>query len=154
MFSLALGCALSTITVSCTTSQSVVSQSADLSKYKYASVINNDTYHIPAELMEYEIMLFDAVEASRLKLISDMRLYELTPEQQAQLLIVKYGVNIRQEETCGDGQFHRLSFRSSCRLMPWCIPTLGISSSADMKGAIKRAEEQISQTFPKKINKL
>ena len=58
MFSLALGCALSTITVSCTTSQSVVSQSADLSKYKYASVINNDTYHIPAELMEYEIMLF------------------------------------------------------------------------------------------------
>jgi hypothetical protein len=127
-----------------------VSQSADLSKYKYASVINNDTYHIPAELMEYEIMLFDAVEASRLKLISDMRLYELTPEQQAQLLIVKYGVNIRQEETVVTVNFiDYLSGRpvASCR---GAYSTLGISSSADMKGAIKRAEEQISQTFPKR----
>lgn len=127
-----------------------MSQSADLSKYKYASVINNDTYHIPAELMEYEIMLFDAVEASRLKLISDMRLYELTPEQQAQLLIVKYGVNIRQEETVVTVNFiDYLSGRpvASCR---GAYSTLGISSSADMKGAIKRAEEQISQTFPKR----
>ena len=39
---------------SCTTSKSVVSQNADLSKYEYASIINNDTYHIPAQLMEYE----------------------------------------------------------------------------------------------------
>ncbi len=95
-------------------------------------------------------MLFDAVEASRLKLISDMRLYELTPEQQAQLLIVKYGVNIRQEETVVTVNFiDYLSGRpvASCR---GAYSTLGISSSADMKGAIKRAEEQISQTFPKR----
>lgn len=50
---------------SCTTSKSVVSQNADLSKYEYASIINNDTYHIPAQLMEYEIQLFDAVEGNR-----------------------------------------------------------------------------------------
>lgn len=79
IYSLMLACTLTTTTLSCTTSRSVVSQNADLSKYRYASVINNDTYHIPAELMEYEIMLFDAVEASRLQLVSDMRLYELTP---------------------------------------------------------------------------
>ena len=30
---------------SCTTSKSVVSQNVDLSKYEYASIINNDTYH-------------------------------------------------------------------------------------------------------------
>ena len=59
---------------SCTTSKSVVSQNVDLSKYEYASIINNDTYHIPAQLMEYEIQLFDAVEGSRLKLINDMRI--------------------------------------------------------------------------------
>lgn len=40
---------------SCTTSKSVVSQNVDLLKYEYASIINNDTYHIPAQLMEYEI---------------------------------------------------------------------------------------------------
>ena len=90
LYPLMLVFVFSTTIASCTTSKSVVSQNADLSKYRYASVINNDTYHIPAELMEYEIMLFDAVEASSLQLVSDMRLYELTPEQQSKLLIVKY----------------------------------------------------------------
>ena len=39
----------------CTTSKSTVSNNVNLSNYEYASIINNDTYHIPAELMEYEI---------------------------------------------------------------------------------------------------
>lgn len=147
-FTLILGCVLSMAISSCTTSKSVVSQNADLSKYKYASVINNDTYHIPAELMEYEIMLFDAVEASRLQLVSDMRLYELTPKQQSELLIVKYGVNIQPEETVVTVNFiDYLSGRPivSCR---GAYSTLGFSSSADIKGAIRRAAEQISNTFP------
>ncbi len=79
---------------SCTTSKSVVSQNADLTKYEYASVVNNDTYRIPVELVEYEIQLFDAIEQSRLKLVSDMRIYELSQTQQSQLLLVKYGVKI------------------------------------------------------------
>ena len=91
LFSLLLLC-------SCTTSKTVVSQDVDLSKYEYASIINNETYHIPAELMEYEIQLFDAVESSRLRLISDRRIYELTPQQQNRLLLVKYGVNQNDEE--------------------------------------------------------
>ena len=70
----------------CTTSKSTVSQSVDLSKYKYASIINNDSYHIPAELMEYEIQLFDAVESSHLQMVNDRRLFELSPEQQQELL--------------------------------------------------------------------
>ena len=71
----------------CTTSKSTVSQSVDLSKYKYASIINNDSYHIPAELMEYEIQLFNAVESSQLQMVNDRRLFELSPEQQQELLI-------------------------------------------------------------------
>lgn len=53
----------------CTTSKSTISSGVNLAKYEYVSIINNDTYHIPAELMEYEIQLFDAVENSRLKLV-------------------------------------------------------------------------------------
>ena len=33
----------------CTTSKSTVSTNVNLSRYEYASIINNDTYHIPAE---------------------------------------------------------------------------------------------------------
>lgn len=84
---------------SCTTSKTTVSRNVDLSKYEYASIINNDTYHIPAELMEYEILLFDAVEDSRLQLVGDHRIHELSPEQQSRLLLVKYGVSQNEQET-------------------------------------------------------
>ena len=49
--------------------------------------------------MEYEIQLFDAIESSRLKLVNDIRIGELSPNQQSKLLMVKYGVDILEEES-------------------------------------------------------
>lgn len=139
------------IATSCTTSKSTVSQNVDLSKYEYASIINNDTYHIPAELMEYEIQLFDAVENSHLQLVSDTRIYELTRSQQEKLLLVKYGVNIKQEETVVTVNFIDYSTGrpvASCR---GAYSSLGVAgAAADIKGAIKRVSKQISETFPQK----
>lgn len=133
----------------CTTSKSTVSQHVDLAGYEYASIINNDTYHIPAELMEYEIQLFDAVENSHLKLVSDARIYELSRSQQEKLLLVKYGVSIRQEETVVTVNFIDYSTGrpvASCR---GAYSSLGIAGAAtDIKGAIKRVAMQISETFP------
>lgn len=132
----------------CTTSKSTVSRNVDLSKYKYASIINNDTYHIPAELMEYEIQLFDAVEDSRLELVNDVRIYELTRQQQEQLLLVKYGVNAKPEETVVTVNFiDFLTGRpvASCR---GAYSTLGVAgASYDIKGAINRVAKQIASTF-------
>lgn len=135
---------------SCTTSKTTVSQNVDLNKYEYASIINNDTYHIPAELMEYEIQLFDAVENSHLKLVSDARIYELSPSQQEKLLLVKYGVNIQPEETIVTVNFIDYSTGrpvASCR---GAYSSLGVAGTAhDIKGAINRVAKQISDTFPK-----
>lgn len=135
----------------CTTSKSTVSQHVDLAGYEYASIINNDTYHIPAELMEYEIQLFDAVENSHLKLVSDARIYKLSRSQQEKLLLVKYGVSIRQEETVVTVNFIDYSTGrpvASCR---GAYSSLGIAGAAtDIKGAIKRVAMQISETFPNK----
>lgn len=135
---------------SCTTSKTVVSQNVNLSKYGYASIINNDTYHIPAELMEYEIQLFDAVENSRLKLVSDARIYELSPEQQKKLLLVKYGMNVQQEETVVTVNFIDYDTGRpvvSCR---GAYSSLGVAgASHDIKGAIKRVAQQIATTFSK-----
>ena len=134
---------------SCTTSKSVISQKADLSRYEYASIINNDTYHIRAQLMEYEIQLFDAIESSRLKLVNDIRIGELSPNQQSKLLMVKYGVDILEEESVVTVNFiDYLTGRpiASCR---GAYTTLGFSVSADIRGAIKRVAKQIAETFPK-----
>ena len=127
---------------SCTTSKSVISQKADLSRYEYASIINNDTYHIPAQLI-------DAIESSRLKLVNDIRIGELSPNQQSKLLMVKYGVDILEEESVVTVNFiDYLTGRpiASCR---GAYTTLGFSVSADIRGAIKRVAKQIAETFPK-----
>ncbi|MDE5918494.1 MAG: hypothetical protein K2H05_03165 [Duncaniella sp.] len=133
---------------SCTTSKTVVSQNVNLSRYEYASIINNDTYHIPAELMEYEIQLFDAVENSRLKLVSDVRIYELSADQQKKLLLVKYGVNVKQEETVVTVNFIDYDTGrpvASCR---GAYSSLGVAgASHDIKEAIKRVAKQIAETF-------
>lgn len=134
----------------CTTSKSTVSNNVNLSKYEYASIINNDTYHIPPELMEHEILLFDAVENSHLKLVSDVRIHELSHSQQEKLLLVKYGVNVKPEETIITINFiDFLTGRpiASCR---GAYSTFGVAgASHDIKGAIKRVAKQISETFPK-----
>lgn len=134
----------------CTTSKSTISKNVNLAKYEYASIINNETYHIPAELMEYEIQLFDAVENSNLKLISDARIYELLPSQQEKLLLVKYGVSIQPEETVVTVNFIDYSTGrpvASCR---GAYSSLGVAgASHDINGAIKGVAKQISETFRK-----
>ena len=131
----------------CTTSKSVVSQGANLSKYKYVALIDNDTYRIPPELIQYQIQLYDAVERSGLTLINQYRINELTRDEQSALLLATFGVTTSQEETIITVNF--IDFDSdrplaSCR---GAYSTLGISSNADIKGAIKRVGEQISKTF-------
>ena len=97
--------------------------------------------------MEYEIQLFDAVESSRLELISDFRIYELTPQQQKKLLIVKYGINQTENESIVTVNFiDYMTGRpvASCR----GAFGLGIDYGSDLKGAIKRVAKQIAITFP------
>lgn len=136
------------VLAACTTSKSTISNNVNLAQYEYASIINNETYHIPAELMEYEIQLFDAVENSRLKLVSDARIYELTTAQQKKLLLVKYGVNVQQEETVVTVNF--IDYETgrpvaSCR---GAYSSLGVAGAGhDIKEAIKRVAKQISETF-------
>ena len=136
------------LVASCTTGRSVVSQNVDLSKYRYASIINNDTYQIPAELMEYEIQLYDAVEGSGLELVSDMRLYELQPRQREQLLLVKYGVSISEEKTVVTVNF--IDYSTGRPVVSCSAATTSlVSYQYEMNGAIKNVANQIAKTFQK-----
>lgn len=134
------------IFAACNTSRSVVSRDADLSKYEYASVINNETYRIPARLMEYEMQLFDAIARSGLELVSDMRIDDLSPEQKSKLLIVKYGLDITEHN-----KFVLVSFLdyetgrpvATCRgECPFKLYT-----NDELNGAIEKVGEQVAKTF-------
>ena len=138
---------LSMLLASCTVSKSVVSQGADLTKYKYVTVIDNDTYRMPSELVQYQIQLYDAVEKSGLKMVSQYRTHDLTPEEQSTFLVAKFGVSARQEETVVTVNF--IDFNTDRPLVSCqgAYSTLGISANADIKGALKRVGEQISNAF-------
>lgn len=138
---------LSMLLASCTVSKSVISQGADLTKYKYVTVIDNDTYRMPPELVQYQIQLYDAVEKSGLTMVSQYRTHDLTPEEQSTLLIAKFGISARQEETVVTVNF--IDFNTDRPLVSCqgAYSTLGISANADIKGALKRVGEQISKAF-------
>lgn len=138
---------LSMILAGCTVSKSVVSQGADLTKYKYVTVIDNDTYRMPPELMQYQIQLYDAVEQSGLKMVGQYRLGDLTEEEQSSLLLAKFGVVVKPEETVVTVNF--IDFNTDRPLVSCqgAYTTLGISIDSDIKGALERVGEQISKTF-------
>lgn len=138
---------LSMILAGCTVSKSVVSQGADLTKYKYVTVIDNDTYGMPPELMQYQIQLYDAVEQSGLKMVSQYRLGDLTEEEQSSLLLAKFGVVVKPEETVVTVNF--IDFNTDRPLVSCqgAYTTLGISVDSDIQGALERVGEQVSKTF-------
>ena len=119
---------LSMVLASCTVSKSVISQDTDLTKYKYVTVIDNDTYRMPPELVQY-------------------RMGDLTQEEQSALLIAKFGVSARQEETVVTVNF--IDFNTDRPLVSCqgAYTTLGFSANANIKGALRRVGEQISKTF-------
>lgn len=131
---------------SCNTSRTVVSEGVDLSAYRYASIINNETYRIPAELMEYEIQLYDAIDRSNLRMVSDMRIYELSPQEQDALLLVKYSVSQTDEYVMVTVNFIDFSTGRpvvSCKGR-FCT---GLTFEDNMKGAIMKVTDEISKTF-------
>lgn len=139
---------VSLIFVSCgTTSKSVVSTGVNLAKYKYVSLIDNDTYRMPAELIQYQIQLYDAVERSGLTMVNQYRIGELTQDEQSSLLLATFGVDVRKEETCVTVNF--IDFNTGRPLVSCkgAYTTLGINQDADIKGAIKHVSEQITKTF-------
>jgi len=140
---------LSMVLASCTVSKSVVSQGANLTKYKYVAVIDNDTYRMPPELVQYQIQLYDAVEQSGLTMINQYRIDDLTQEEQSSLLLAKFGVVIRPEETVVTVNFINFNTDRPLASCQGAYTTLGISRVSDIKGALKRVGEQISKTFNK-----
>lgn len=135
---------------SCVSSKSVVSRSADLSRYAYVSVLEDDTYQMPAELLEYQIMLYDAVEASGLKLINAHRIYDLTQAERDKLLMARYSLTPGQGKAEPEITITFTDYLTG-RPLATCRAryTLGLTHQADLKGALKTVAKEVYNTFHK-----
>lgn len=133
--------------VSCTASRTVVSNSANLEKYKYASLTDVMNYSGSAALMDIEVKVYDALESTRLEMIGDKRINELSFEQKKQLLLVRFSASQNDEESIVSVNFVDYMTGkpvASCR----GAFGLGWDKNGDMKGAINRVVEQIKKLFP------
>ena len=75
---------------SCTTDKTMIAKGVDLNKYGYASIVKGQTIHGTETDIEIEPGIYDALEATRLKMIGEHRLNDITEEQKEQLVLVKY----------------------------------------------------------------
>lgn len=142
----AFTCAILLVWVGCTTNRTVVSDSADLEKYKYASLTDVTSYSGSASLMDLEVKIYDAVSETRLEMIGDKRIIDLSPIQKSQLLLVRFSASQNDEESVVSVNFVDYMTGkpvASCR-GAWA---LGWNRDGDMNGAVNRVTKQIKKIF-------
>ena len=75
---------------SCSTDKTMIAKGVNLNKYEYASIVKGQTIHGTETDIEIEPGIYDAIEATRLTMIGERRLTDLTEQQKERLVLVKY----------------------------------------------------------------
>lgn len=130
----------------CTTGKFVVSDSANLSKYQYASIADVMNYSGSAALMDVEVKVYDALAKTRLKMVGDRVIGDLTPDQKEKLLLVRFAATQGREKSVVSVNFvDYMTGRpiASCQ-GAWAF---GVDDDHDMEGAIERVAEEVKKLF-------
>lgn len=138
----------SLILLSCTTSNYVVSNSANIDKYKFATINKVMGYTGSAQLMDMDVRIYDIVEKSGLKMIGEKEIQNLSKEGQESLLLVKYSATQSEQESVVSITFvDYLTLRpiATCR----GAYGFGWTEEQDMNVALDRAKEQVKKLFNK-----
>lgn len=133
---------------SCASSRSAVSDGADLSQYKYILVVNAMPPHhaLQPQVMEQEVELYNALEATGLQFVSDMKLMEMTQQQKAQVLLAKYAVDSRPERAVVTVNLE--GFYTG-RPIVSCTAEYAktLTQQGDLRGAFRKLGEQLYKIF-------
>ena len=75
---------------SCSTDKTMIAKGVNLNKYQYASIVKGQTIHGTETDIEIEPGIYDAIEATRLQMVGDRRIDDLTRQEKEKLVLVKY----------------------------------------------------------------
>ena len=75
---------------SCSTDKTMIAKGVNLNKYEYASLVQTKNGFGTTTDIEIEPGIYESLEATRLKMIGEHRLNDITEEQKEQLVLVKY----------------------------------------------------------------
>jgi len=84
---------------SCTTDKTMIAKGVNLDKYTYASIVKGQTIHGTETDIEIEPGIYDAVEATRLQMVGERRIDDLSPKMKEALVLVKYAGTSSQKES-------------------------------------------------------
>ena len=85
---------------SCTTTDKTITpKGVDLKNYEYASIVQARNSFGTVTDIEIEPGIYDAVEATRLQMVGERRIQDLSEEQKGKLVLVKYSATSTAEES-------------------------------------------------------
>lgn len=84
---------------SCSTDKTMIAKGVNLNKYQYASLTQTKNGFGTTTDIEIEPGIYDAVESTRLKMVGDRRVDDLTSLQKEKLVLVKYSATSTEKES-------------------------------------------------------
>ena len=75
---------------SCSTDKTMIAKGVNLNKYEYASIVKGQTIHGTETDIEIEPGIYDAIEDTRLQMVGERRIEDLTKQEKEKLVLVKY----------------------------------------------------------------
>ncbi len=84
---------------SCSTDKTMIAKGVDLKKYEYASLTQTKNGPGTTTDIEIEPGIFDAIESTRLQMVGERRIQDLTADQKAKLVLVKYSATSNLQES-------------------------------------------------------
>ena len=84
---------------SCSTDKTMIAKGVNLNKYEYASIVKGQTIHGTETDIEIEPGIYEAIESTRLKMVGERRVNDLTEDQKETLILVKYAATSSEEKS-------------------------------------------------------
>jgi len=131
---------------SCSTDKSMISKGVNLNKYEYASLVQARNAIGTATDIEIEPGIYDAIEATRLQMVGERRIEELSSEQKEKLVLVKYSATSTPKESVLGVTFKDYmtgKVVASCR----SSNSFGLTRQRDVNRAIKKLAVRIDKIW-------
>ena len=84
---------------SCSTDKTMIAKGVNFNKYEYASLVQTRNSFGTVNDIEIEHGIYDAIESTRLQMVGDRRINDLSPEQKEKLVLAKYSATSNENES-------------------------------------------------------
>ena len=84
---------------SCSTDKTMIAKGVNLNKYEYASIVKGQTIHGTETDIEIEPGIYEAIESTRLQMVGERRINDLTKQEKEKLVLVKYAATSSEQKS-------------------------------------------------------